>query len=170
MYRKIVFVAHSLGGLVVQDALAQSRNSAEPHIRQIEHCTMGLLFLGTPHHGANLAAWASLASRMTRLLRRPNSDIVDVLTPGSEVLSRIQREFNNFLRTRQEGGHPISVTCFYEELPVAIVGEVRALGTTRPMCHLTRRVMIADMERRLCQETRRRFMATKRTVSMPIIK
>ena len=109
---------------MVQDALCQSRNSAEVHIRRIESCTMGLLFMGTPHHGANLAAWASLGLKVARLVRQPNIDLVNVLRPGSEVLSRIQREFTNLLRIRQESRDPIFVTCFYEELPVTTCGEV----------------------------------------------
>ena len=49
--RKIIFVAHSLGGLVTEQALTHSKNSAEKHLNQIERCTTGIVFLGVPHCG-----------------------------------------------------------------------------------------------------------------------
>lgn len=45
--RKILFVAHSLGGLVAEYALSHSRHAAEKHLHQIERCTAGMVFLGT---------------------------------------------------------------------------------------------------------------------------
>ena len=54
--RKILFVAHSLGGLVTEYALSHSRKSAEEHLRQLEHYTVGIVFLGVPHCGADLAS------------------------------------------------------------------------------------------------------------------
>ncbi len=54
--REIIFVMHSLGGLVVQNALALSRSSPEAHLQKIEANTVGLAFLGTPHFGADLAS------------------------------------------------------------------------------------------------------------------
>lgn len=54
--RKIIFVAHSLGGLVTQDCLCLSRKHPEKHLMQICLCTIGIVFLGMPHYGADLAA------------------------------------------------------------------------------------------------------------------
>ena len=45
--RKILFVAHSLGGLVTEYALSHSRHAAEKHLHQLERCTAGIVFLGT---------------------------------------------------------------------------------------------------------------------------
>ena len=45
--RKILFVAHSLGGLVTEYALSHSRHAAEKHLHQIERCTAGIVFIGT---------------------------------------------------------------------------------------------------------------------------
>jgi hypothetical protein len=61
---------------------------------------------------------------MANIVRRANSDIVSVLRPGSEMLATIQNGFHNMLRSRKDEGAEIAITCFYEELPVLMVGEV----------------------------------------------
>lgn len=122
--RKIVFVAHSLGGLVTQDCLWTSRNHPERHLRQVSSCTIGISFLGTPHHGADLAAWAKFGTTVARIIKYPNFDIVSVLRPGSEMLARVQDGFHGLLRMRVNEGSEIAITCFFEELPLPVVGKV----------------------------------------------
>lgn len=122
--RKILFVAHSLGGLVTEHALSHSRNTAENFLHQIERWTAGIIFLGVPHCGSELASWASFGTRIVSLLRRANSDMVGVLEPGSEMLREVEKGFHYILRLRSDAGSEIPITCFYEELPVVGVGEV----------------------------------------------
>ena len=61
---------------------------------------------------------------MINVLKRANEDIVEVLKPGSEMLRVVEKSFHNILRLRKEEGSEISITCFYEELPVIGIGEV----------------------------------------------
>ena len=86
---KIIFVAHSLGGLVVESALGVSRESTEPHLQQLEACTAGICVLGTPHLGFDLAQWGRLGALLAATFRRANTDIIKVLSPGSEMLAAI---------------------------------------------------------------------------------
>lgn len=123
--RPIIFVAHSLGGLVVEHALSHSKNAAETHLHQIERCTAGIVFLGVPHCGSDLSAWLGFGTRMASLLRPTNRDIETVLKPGSEMLLLVENNFYSIIRQRQEEGSKIMITCFYEELPVTGLGEVR---------------------------------------------
>ncbi|KAJ5253144.1 hypothetical protein N7489_003554 [Penicillium chrysogenum] len=121
--RPVIFVCHSLGGLVCKDALFQSRQRSEQHLHRILDCTRGIIFLGTPHHGAGLAKWAEVVSRSIGLLKQTNSKIVDVLKHDSEVLARIQDGFHAIVKEHSTAETPpIEVTCFYEELPVLGVG------------------------------------------------
>lgn len=122
--RKLLFVAHSLGGLVTEHALSLSRHAAEKHLHQVERCTAGIVFLGVPHCGADLASWGKFGTRMVGILRRANKDIVGVLDPGSEMLREVQKGFHIILRLRKDEGSEISITCFFEELPVIAIGEV----------------------------------------------
>jgi len=123
--RPIIFVVHSLGGLVCEDALLSSKNSADRHLQNILDCTRGILFLGTPHSGSALARWAELLAKSIGLIKQTNSQILQVLQTDSEVLARIQTEFHTMIRARaNRGDPPIAIICFFEELPLPGIGEV----------------------------------------------
>ena len=122
--RKIIFVAHSLGGLITEHAINHSRSAGEEHLHQIERCTVGIVFLGVPHSGSDCAAWALFGARMASVLKRANKDIVKVLEPDNEMLRVVQKSFNNILTLRKNEGSDISITCFYEELGVGLIGQV----------------------------------------------
>ena len=120
--RKIIFVAHSLGGLVVEQALTHSKSSAEQHLNQIERCTIGIVFLGVPHCGSDLQAWAMIGGRIVSVLRQTNKDIINVLNPDSEMLHMVENNFHAVLRQRKDDR--TEIVCFYEELAVTGIGEV----------------------------------------------
>lgn len=123
--RPITFVCHSLGGLVCQDALVTAGQRPEHHLRNILYSTRGIIFLGTPHHGAGLAKWAEMLAKSIGILKQTNPDILAVLETDSEVLARIQDSFHTMIRSRnQDGARPIEMTCFYEELPLPGIGVV----------------------------------------------
>ena len=96
--RKIIFVAHSLGGLVTEQALTHSKNSAEPHLNQVERYTIRIVFLGVPHCGSNLEAWAIFGRRIISILKRINKNILSVLNPNSEMLHMVENSFHINLR------------------------------------------------------------------------
>ena len=122
--RKIIFVANSLGGLVTQACLWKSRNNPEPHLQRVGSCIVGLLFLGTPNHGADLAAWAEFGAKfINEKIKTTNSDILRVLERRSEMLFEVQEGFHNLLRLSNE----LDITCFYEELPLHVVGKVHVV-------------------------------------------
>ncbi|KAK3379401.1 hypothetical protein B0T24DRAFT_154684 [Lasiosphaeria ovina] len=123
--RPIIFVCHSLGGVVCKDALVKSRERPEGHLQSILRSTRGIAFLGTPHHGSGSARWAELLSRSIGMVKQTNTEIVAVLRSESEVLARIQESFYTMVMARgKEGAQPIEISCFYEELPLPGVGQV----------------------------------------------
>jgi hypothetical protein len=102
--RPIIFVAHSLGGLVVKDALSQSHSEGiqetvrRPRLAAIKPATIGVIFAGTPHRGADKARWASVATHLSKfVLRDPNEAIIQALKRGSETLERLQSDFARIL-------------------------------------------------------------------------
>ncbi|RSL64198.1 hypothetical protein CEP53_004146 [Fusarium sp. AF-6] len=123
--RPIIFVCHSLGGLVCQDALVTAKQRPEAHLQKIFHLTRGIVFLGTPHHGSSLAKWGEMLSRSVGMMKQTNTEIVRLLTRDSEVLARIQDCFHTLIMARnKEEMNNIEITCFYEELPMKRIGVV----------------------------------------------
>ena len=58
--RPIVFVAHSLGGILVKLVLRKSSESSDTDWQQVVDATKLVVFISTPHIGENLAAIARL--------------------------------------------------------------------------------------------------------------
>ncbi|KAI3535331.1 hypothetical protein CSPX01_11442 [Colletotrichum filicis] len=121
--RPIIFVCHSLGGLVCQAALARAHT--REHLKEVLEATRGILFLGTPHHGSALAVWAERLGKSVGVLKQTNTEILGVLRPESEVLAEIQDNFHNITQSQTKAGvGTIQITCFYEELPLPGIGLV----------------------------------------------
>lgn len=97
--RPIIFICHSLGGIIVKRALAYAKSRPKlPHIHSIYTCTFAILFFGTPHNGSNKANLLGSLQKMARLTI-PNSVVefesalVNALEKESEVLQNITDQF-----------------------------------------------------------------------------
>ncbi|KAJ5835667.1 hypothetical protein N7447_001693 [Penicillium robsamsonii] len=124
-HRPLIFVAHSLGGLVTEQALLVCRGSAQQYYKDVLDSTAAIAFMGTPHLGSNKAAWALPLTRLANVLRTANKEIVQALAPGSEMLANLQQEFHSMLEDyRQNYNKTIEMFCFYEELEVTGVGKI----------------------------------------------
>lgn len=119
--RPIIFIAHSLGGIVVKDAICISQTN--PLVgRSILPSTKGVLFLGTPHKGSQMATVARAAFNISRLfLRSPNTNILRTLEEQSDVLERISWGFGQILASGR-----IRVHSFREELDSSGISIVSA--------------------------------------------
>ncbi|KAL8349695.1 hypothetical protein RB598_005185 [Gaeumannomyces tritici] len=122
--RPLIFVAHSLGGLVCKRAMLRSRNNPEPHLRQIFECTKGIVFMGTPHRGAWMADWAKIPACALGVVKSVNTDLLKLLGTDNETLESLRADFAGMTREQQLGSSTFRVTCFFEELPLLGVGKV----------------------------------------------
>ena len=122
--RPLVFVAHSMGGLVCKKAILLSRNNPEPHLRSIFTCTKGITFMGTPHKGSWMAEWAGISTASLGFVKSTNRSLLAVLETDSQMLESLQVDFLAMLRELREGGRRLEVTSFYEELPLPVAGKV----------------------------------------------
>ncbi|KAI1345679.1 hypothetical protein F5Y01DRAFT_47282 [Xylaria sp. FL0043] len=126
--RPLIFVAHSLGGLVCKEALLRSRNAPEPHLCGIFDYTVGIAFMGTPHRGSWMADWARIPASALGCIKSTNKSLLDVLHTNDQLLESIQIRFWEMVRELREGvrAEPrrFEVSCFFEELPLPVVGSV----------------------------------------------
>ncbi|KAN0116904.1 hypothetical protein V8E51_002881 [Hyaloscypha variabilis] len=87
----LIFICHSLGGIVVKRALAYSASRTGrnvTHIHSIYVSTFAVLFLGTPHNGSSKAQLAGIDRQMLDTMvpsRAWDTDgqLVDALREGS---------------------------------------------------------------------------------------
>ncbi|KAK4227230.1 hypothetical protein QBC38DRAFT_455462 [Podospora fimiseda] len=116
--RQIIFMAHSLGGIVVKYALS----SPDPLAEKILQATTGVMFFGTPHQGSEVAALklGKIARKICAVfVKIPNPRIVEALERGSDVLELISRNFLAVLNRRK-----IRVHSFREELKTGGTGGI----------------------------------------------
>src|SRR5271156_1978955 len=63
--RPLIFVAHSLRGLVVKEALRRSRDERhQAHLQDVYQPAYATIFLGTPHRGSVDASWGEMLRRI----------------------------------------------------------------------------------------------------------
>jgi len=95
--RPILFVAHSLGGIIVKEALRRSQRCTltQAHLRGIFEAVVGVLFFGTPHRGADPRNFFHhvLTACGRAFGFQANNRIVNALMPDSERLIELRDEF-----------------------------------------------------------------------------
>lgn len=73
--RRIVLVGHSLGGLVIKSGMTQAQTLGDSKRLALLERIAGVVFVGTPHQGSNLATFAD----MLRLLLRTNPQVTNMV-------------------------------------------------------------------------------------------
>ncbi|KAK7976268.1 hypothetical protein PG989_014731 [Apiospora arundinis] len=114
----IIFVAHSLGGVIVKDALNQSAGATTDQTRQrLLENTHGIIFLGTPHRGSSSATYGRTAFRLSQVVafQSANIKLITALERNSETLDRISTEFNESLAKNKD----INMWSYSEERQVS---------------------------------------------------
>jgi hypothetical protein len=97
----IIWVCHSLGGILVKRALLYSNDVRMTHhedYRSIYVSTFGLIFLGTPHVGSDAASWGLMLQGMAdaimpRKFFESESVLLKTLKKDNETLANINNHF-----------------------------------------------------------------------------
>ena len=125
--RPLVVVAHSLGGLLIKQAILKSKNSPEKHLQNMYNMVKGIIFMGTPHTGSWMADWGKIPADILGILKSTNTNLLRVLQTNDELLVSLNADFLSLLRLLREGREDekkISITCFFEELPYPKIGPI----------------------------------------------
>ncbi|KAI1299608.1 hypothetical protein F5Y03DRAFT_408757 [Xylaria venustula] len=114
--RPLIFVCHSLGGLVVKRALVHAK--ADATYNNIWKSTFGLVFFATPQQGGNHAGFGDTVASIARCMtRNPGNTFMDALKRNSAVLTTITDDFRQMLEDFQ-------IISFYETRPLGSFGIV----------------------------------------------
>jgi hypothetical protein len=133
----IIFLAHSLGGIVVKDALkfSQDQEDFQSHLFSIFKSTYGVMFFGTPHRGSEMASMGRIAAKIVNLgLGESNHELLRALELGSSELQRISDCFSRMLPRQSKG---LAVYSFLEGLPItgsSVAGKVSKISSRLINC------------------------------------
>lgn len=106
----IIFVVHSMGGLVVKKAFILGQIDA--HYKDLIPSISSIIFLGTPHRGSNLSKILNRVLQASVFNHSPKEYITE-LQRNSTTIQDINDQF------RHIAGH-LSIVSFYETKPTAI--------------------------------------------------
>nr|KAF6463078.1 serine active site containing 1 [Molossus molossus] len=106
--RPLIWVSHSMGGLLVKKMLLEA--SQKPEMSTIINNTRGVIFYSVPHHGTHLADY----SVNVRYLLFPSLEVKE-LSKDSPALKVLQDDFLEFAKDRN-----FQVLSFVETLPTSI--------------------------------------------------
>ncbi|KAL3418862.1 hypothetical protein PVAG01_09083 [Phlyctema vagabunda] len=105
--RPLIFVAHSLGGIIVKDLLLRSNESNDLKHQDLCNSTIATLFLGTPHRGS---AYADIGETMRHVVTIVGFDTANqnlrALEIDSALLENCDERFQK-LRDRQKLHHEV---------------------------------------------------------------
>ena len=104
--RPIIFLCHSLGGIIVKRALAYSfaqTSAKSAHLQSIATCTYGVLFFGTPHQGTSKARLAGTLQKLAATAfpqqwLQTDSSLLRALEEDSEILQNITDQFTPLMK------------------------------------------------------------------------
>ncbi|KNG89709.1 LipA and NB-ARC domain protein [Aspergillus nomiae NRRL 13137] len=90
---KIIFIGHSLGGLVIKQALLNAQE--DPKYTSIRTGTYGLVFFGTPHHGTKGVELGKIAAKVAKFVSKGHAtnDLLDCLEHNSLFTRQMSSRF-----------------------------------------------------------------------------
>ncbi|XP_024407767.2 protein SERAC1 isoform X1 [Desmodus rotundus] len=106
--RPMIWVSHSMGGLLVKKMLLEA--SQKPEMSPVINNTRGIIFYSVPHHGSHLAEY----SVNVRYLLFPSLEVKE-LSKDSPALKALQDDFLKFAKHKN-----FQVLNFVETLPTSI--------------------------------------------------
>ncbi|KAJ4299611.1 hypothetical protein N0V90_004857 [Kalmusia sp. IMI 367209] len=111
--KPIIFIGHSLGGLIVKETIISLSKSKNEEDQRLAQATYGVVFFGVPHDGIDVSSLIPMAGD------GPNRPLIESIGKGgSQTLGRLHRGFHEALEPQDE----TEIFCFFETLmsPTAV--------------------------------------------------
>lgn len=147
--RPIVWIGHSMGGLIIKSIIVQAAQHPDPEVQNICKNTKGIIFLGTPHKGSPIAK----LKQSTSAILWVSAEVQD-MKEGNNTLLKLNEDF---LKLMHNGRDDVEIASLGEgrqtimtswKLPLLIVAENSSrlelgefyltsddhLGLSKPMC------------------------------------
>lgn len=106
--RPLVFITHSMGGLLAKQVIRQASDRNNPRWKAILSQTKGIIFLSTPHSGSDIASWLGYL----RLFFRWNVSVDELKANNANLL-----DLNLWFRDHAEA-IGVKMDVYHETRPV----------------------------------------------------
>mmetsp|Transcript_5277 Transcript_5277/g.19322 ORF Transcript_5277/g.19322 Transcript_5277/m.19322 type:complete len:1005 (+) Transcript_5277:215-3229(+) len=133
--RPVIWVCHSLGGLLAKQIMMSADRSEDSRVSQVSHQSQGIAFYSTPHFGASLASFFSSSYSPGAIMKPFTAKHVDGMKLGHPHLEAL----NQNLRERfAKGDFPVisfgegAETPLLRAMGVALRAEVVAMESAWP--------------------------------------
>ncbi|KEF54926.1 uncharacterized protein A1O9_09369 [Exophiala aquamarina CBS 119918] len=113
----IIFVAHSMGGLVVKKAFILAQD--DEHCKTLVKSMAAVIFFSTPHRGSDLANTLDL---ILTLIFQPARQFLKELAPQSSAIEDINEQFRHI-------AWKLSIISFHETYATSIAGSYKMIVT-----------------------------------------
>ncbi|KAL0937157.1 uncharacterized protein CTRU02_206888 [Colletotrichum truncatum] len=101
--RSIIFIGHSLGGIVIKEAIIRLKGETGEACSQILDSITGFVFFGVPHQGLAIESLVPLVKN------QPNRSLLESLTKNSALLQRLDKEFHSAIAAKSP-----TIVAYYE--------------------------------------------------------
>ncbi len=92
--KEVIFLAHSLGGILLKQALVMLANTGESETFMLDR-VRGAICFGVPSKGMDVSSLLPMTEN------QPNQDLVSDLSAGSEYLENLGGQFDGVSKTRK---------------------------------------------------------------------
>jgi hypothetical protein len=123
--RPIVWICHSLGGIVVKQALisaaGQSKHQRHNDLGGIYDATIDVLFLGTPHRGSSKEELGRLFAFIAQAAaHKVNTQLLATVAENSHILQQQRDDVTTI-------SNNLDIFCFYETMRTAGIAGTQLL-------------------------------------------
>lgn len=102
--RPVIWVGHSMGGLMTKSIIVQAMESDDPNERMLAENTRAILFLGTPHKGSAIAKM----KQHIHLILSPTIEVKELQENGPYLLN-LHEKFVQYMEKFKEKVEVVSV-------------------------------------------------------------
>lgn len=113
--RPLIFVGHSFGGLVIEQAVVNA-NSSGSQYEYLINLIAGVILLGTPHQGSKTQKWGSILAHTASLIEYGETILMDDVDEKSMKVFDLVYEFMQIM-IKTDLAKTNAIICFCENSP-----------------------------------------------------
>ena len=123
--RPIIFIGHSFGGLVIEQAVVQAQSVGNRY-EYLVKLIGGVVLLGTPHQGSQSQKWGSIVAHVASVFDCGETALMKEVDEKSMKMFDLVSEFKKIMISLDLA--KTAVLCFYENLPTSYMARMVKTG------------------------------------------